>query len=700
MRQLVIRKGRVITEDIPAPMMGDKEVKIRVRYSCVSSGTENATVKSSGKPLLVRAKEKPEKVKKVLNQVLEDGIKETLSMVKNELNAGSPSGYSVSGEVIAIGSKVMNFSVGDLVAAAGSSANHAEIVSVPEMLVSKVDNESLLLESSSVALGAIAMHGIRRADLRIGEFCLVIGTGIIGLISIQILSKAGVRVFAVDVDQQKLELAKKFGAEQCLLANDQLETKARFWSNGYGVDTVLFTAATQSSDTLNQAFRCCRKKGKVVLVGVSGMQINRSDIYRDEIDFEISTSYGPGRYDSNYEENGQDYPIAYVRWTEGRNMAEYLRLIKNRTVDLSQLVTGVYPIDDAQKAYSRTPESLNLINIIEYTGRNDQSRASSSEPTKRIKNKVNVAIIGAGSFAKNMIAPNLRKLKAYYNLVVVCSRTGIKAKELATNFDVQRYSTDVDEVLENESIDLVIITTRHGSHGELVLKALKAGKHVFVEKPLATDIQEVRMIQELASGPASNRLLVVGFNRRFSKYIKEIKKAIDKRNSPLLVTYRMNAGFVPYDSWIHKDGGRIVGEACHIVDLMTYLTGSKINSVSVESINGNSASVNKSDNKSFTLKYEDGSIAVIHYFAIGSKALSKEYMEVHFDQQSIILDNYKTMTSYDSEVPPMTTRKSEKGHMELLEYVGKYLLGISDQLPIHLEDIFETSYATLSIANE
>ena len=710
MIQAIIKKGKVLGEEVSAPVVSKGSLLIKVVNSCISAGTEISGVSSSGKSLIKRALEQPQNVKKVLDMVKSDGIAKAYAKVKGKLDTGSPTGYSISGVVIAIGEGVSGFEVGDSVAAAGAGlANHAEYVDVPQNLVMKTPKDMSFEYASTVTLGGIAMQGVRRADLKLGELCVVVGAGILGLLAVQMLRLSGVRVAVSDFDDRRLEIAKEYGAELVINpSKDDLLDTVNSWSGGFGADVVLFTAATNSSEPLSQSFQMCKKKGKVILVGVVGMQIKREDMYAKELDFLISTSYGPGRYDKNYEEKGLDYPYSYVRWTENRNMTEYLRLVHTGAIKLDKLIDSKYNIEQVTEAFESLQVSgakplmvlldygkVELGNIKNYLN-HDRKVVLNSNPVK--KEIINIALVGAGGFATGMHLPNIEKLSSKYKLYAVVNRTGHKAKTVAEQYGASYTTTNYEDILKDENVDLVLIATRHDSHASLVLQALKAGKHVFVEKPLAINQAEIEQIKEFYSSDIANKpMLFTGFNRRFSKYAVEIRKHTDKRVNPMMIRYRMNAGFIPLDHWVHEDGGRIIGEACHIVDLMTSFTNSKIESISVESLTPKTEKYSSSDNKSITLKYADGSVACIDYFANGSKELAKEYMEVHFDGKTIVLDDYKTLKGYGVKIAEIKDELSQKGQYEELEVLYEVLKGNKKEWAIELWDMIQTTEATFLI---
>ncbi|MBL7136189.1 MAG: bi-domain-containing oxidoreductase [Candidatus Marinimicrobia bacterium] len=711
MIQAIIKKGRVFGEHVSAPIVSKGNVLIKVVNSCISAGTEMAGVESSGTPLIKRSLKQPQKVKKVIDWVKTEGIETAYRKVTGELSKGSPTGYSISGIVIGVGKDVNEFKIGDRVAAGGGGlANHAEYVNVPINLVVKIPHDLDFLSASSVALGSIAMHGIRRSNLKFGEYGVVLGTGILGLLSVKLLVNSGIRVAAIDINEKRLEIAQKYGAEITLNPTKMDVVKMiTNWANGYGADAVIFTAASKDDQLLSQSFQMCRRKGKVVLVGTSGMNIDRKDIYPKEIDFLISTSYGPGRYDKNYELEGVDYPYAYVRWTENRNMREYLRILSNRNIDLDYLVSKVFPIDKVSEAFEHLKSTTGdkpLMVFLDY-GKPDTKRYAeySMHNRKIIVNKkpvnkkvINIGLIGAGNFATGMHLPNIQKLKDKFNLHAVASNNGNRAKEVVKQYNASYATTNYNDILNDENIDLVLICTRHGSHAKLVLDALKTGKNVFVEKPLAINQEELKQIKDFYSEDIEIKpILMVGFNRRFSRYAEEIKKHVKNRINPLFIHYRMNAGFIPLDHWVHKNGGRIIGEGCHIIDLMTYFTENKIKTISFDEMTPSNEKFTSSDNKSIILKYDDGSIATIEYFAVGSKQYSKEYMEIHFDEKTIIMDNYKSLKGFGIKIKEINTKKSQKGQLEEIERLYNTLTGRNPEWPIPLWDMIQTTEATIRI---
>jgi predicted dehydrogenase len=708
MLQALIHKGSVRAEEVPAPVVGKGRILIRVVNSCISAGTEMAGVSATGKSPVRTMLEQPEKIKKILNLLKSEGLSKLYNQYKFIQESGQPTGYSVSGMIVGIGEDVTGFKLGDRVAAAGGGfAYHAEFVEVPKNLVVPVPAGVDYHEASTVAIGAIALHGVRRTALEIGEFCVIIGTGILGLIAVQILNKAGIRVIAVDIDHERLNIAAETGAEHVIDSSAEDPVKAVInITGGHGADAVLYAASTSDSKPLSEAFQMCRRKGKVVLMGVSGMELNRKDLYPGELDLLISTSYGPGRYDKDYEEDGKDYPYGYIRWTEGRNFTEYLRLLESGKIQIEQLVRKVYPIEEAELAFDSLKDSHNkpLIVLLDYgkpdiTASLPISRKLDLNRNAHIKEGlIRVGIIGIGNFSQSVHLPNLKKLSSKYLIYALASQSGVKVKNAGVFYNAQYVTTQYDEIISDSNIDLVMICTRHGNHASLALKALQAGKHVFVEKPLATNDADLTALEayiETKSGDTP--LLMVGFNRRFSPYIREIKKHTDKRVGPLLVRYRMNAGFQPADHWTHKDGGRIIGEACHMVDLINSLTNCRITGFSSQSIKPGTGKFSSSDNKILTLQYEDGSLAVIEYFSLGNTSLSKEYCEIHFDEKSIVLDDYKRLTGFGLSIHSITSGSSLKGHYEELDTLYDHISGKKKGWPVEWPDLLQTTRILLKV---
>ncbi len=719
MIQAILKKGRVTGEQVPLPSVSEGAALVKVLYSCISVGTETASVQASNKSLIKRALEQPENVKKVLDMARSAGFLQTVEKVRNRWEMGSVLGYSLSGVILAIGKKIEGFTVGDRVACTGSGiANHAEYVDVPTNLMVKIPDTVGIREASTVALGSIAMQGMRRAEIALGEYVVIFGLGVIGQITLQIAKNAGARVIGIDLGEKRLKVAKDNGADLILNSRDSdIVKEVTHFCNGYGADKVIFTAATTSSTPLRKAFQMIRRKGKLVLVGVSGMEIRREDLYPKELDFLISTSYGPGRYDDEYEKKGVDYPYAYVRWTENRNMQEYLGEVGEKRIDLTNLIEKVYPIERVAEAYEelQKPEKPLLV-LLEYDQNlpssfqaliQQQSKVFVSSKVGKKEGIINVGIIGAGGFATDVHLPNLLRLKDRYNIHAIMNRTPHKAKTIAERYGA-RYSTcNSEDILNDKNVDLIVIAMRHNLHGDYVLKALNAGKNVFVEKPLCTKEEDLKAIKSFYDSPVTTQhsalpLLMVGFNRRFSKYAQEAKKHVVKRINPLFMHYRVNAGFIPLDHWVHGEegGGRTIGEACHFIDLFTFFTECRVKEIYTATLTPQTESLSSDDNRVIVLNYEDGSIATLEYFATGSNKFSKEYIEIHFDEKTIVIDDYRSLTGYGIGIKSIEERIREKGHMKELEVLYDALSGKTDEWPISLWDMIQTTELTLMAANQ
>jgi predicted dehydrogenase/threonine dehydrogenase-like Zn-dependent dehydrogenase len=679
MKQLLIKKGEVVVEDVPPPLVDDGSVLVEVKYSLISAGTEMTGVTASGESLLRKVLKQPEKVKQVLDMAKAQGISKTIEQVKGKLDSessGTPTGYSCSGIVIDVGESIDDIQIGDNVACAGAGyANHAEIVCVPRNLVVKVPDNLGLKEAASATLGSIAMQGVRRANPTFGETIAVIGLGLVGQITAQILKVAGCRVIGIDLARSKVELAKTLGMDYGFIAGESDFTDSVMkCTSGYGADATIITAATESDLPVQQAMEMTRKKGKVVVVGAVGLHLKRSPFYEKEIDFLISCSYGPGRYDSSYEEQGIDYPYAYVRWTENRNMQEYLRMLAEGKINFNALISKEYHVTDASEAYRELKESENrpLGVLLRYgsEGTLDETKlglerkiAVNPKPIKK-EGVINVAVIGAGGFAQGVHLPNLQKLSDQYSIYAIVTRTGNNAKQLAKRFGADYCSTDYQEVLKDDNIDMVLIATRHNLHAKMAMESAKAGKAIFLEKPMAVNQQE---LDELVKVLEETQVpFMVGFNRRFSPLSVKAKEIISKRQNPMIITYRVNAGYIPLDHWVHtqEGGGRIIGEACHMLDLFNYFTDSEVKDIQVGTITPQTTDISPRDNLTVTLKYNDGSICTLTYTALGSNKLGKEYIEIYSDGKSLVIDDFKSLRVYTSKSKLFRTRTIEKGHLE------------------------------------
>lgn len=707
MKQVLINAGAAVVQDVPTPQVGRKNILVRVTHSCISVGTEMAGVKMSGLPLYQRALKQPENVKRVLEMMRDQGVKRTMDRVMGKLSAGSATGYSAAGVVIEVGDQVDGFAVGDRVACAGAGiANHAEVIDVPVNLVVKIPEGLDTGVASTVTLGAIAMQGVRRAQPTLGETFVVVGLGILGQITAQILSANGCHVIGVDLDPGRVQLALDNGMDVGInpAVENYVERVLKF-TDGLGADAVIVTAATESNQVISEAMQACRKKGRVVLVGDVGLDLNRADFYKKELDFLISTSYGPGRYDPFYEEGGQDYPIAYVRWTENRNMQAYVDLLAKAKVRLDNLYHPPYPIDKAGEAYEalKGKGDKPLLVVLEYPEREGLlvTRVALRSPEPK-SGKIRVALAGASSFAQSMHLPNMVKLRDRFSLRAVMSRTGANARALATQYEAAYCTTEYEDILKDDEVDLVMVTTRHDLHGPMVLRALRAGKHVFVEKPLSLKEEEVAEIERFYAEHPNGPLLMVGFNRRFSPAMQTIRSILANRTTPIIANYRMNAGYIPLDHWVHgpEGGGRNIGEACHIYDLFNSLTGTpQVEAVNACSITPSSRQWARNDNFVATLKYADGSVCTLTYTALGDKSYPKERMEVFADGRVLTMDDYKSVTVHGGKHKGWSSAAMQKGQLEELEALSATLLK-GTTWPISLEEQFQASRISFEIERQ
>jgi predicted dehydrogenase/threonine dehydrogenase-like Zn-dependent dehydrogenase len=683
MKQVLIKQGRAVVEDVPAPQVDSGTVLVRLSHSCISIGTEMSGLKASGEPLWKKAVRYPAKVKKAIDMVAERGLSHTINHAQGALTSGQPTGYSAAGVVIAVGSAIHDIAVGDRVACAGAQcAHHAEVINVPRNLTVPIPDGLEFEAACTVTLGAIALQGVRRAVPTLGETFVVLGLGILGQLTWQMLKSNGCRVIGTDLSQDRIDLGKRLGMDAGVYPEEgvSIDQVIRL-TDGIGADGVIITAASPSDAIVSTAFQMCRKKGRVVLVGDVGLQLNRADFYQKELDFLISSSYGPGRYDRRYEEEGLDYPVAFVRWTENRNMAEYLRLLNERKVVLSPLMEATYPISEASIAYERlkTDDKKPLMVLLAYpqeTAEGSHSRVVVN-PLVRPSGKghIRIAVVGAGGFAKGMHLPNLKALSGVYSIHAIMSRSGPNAVATARQFGAAYSTTDYEAVLKDSDVQAVLIATRHHLHAEMALGALRAGKHVLLEKPLALTRTELGSIQDFFLKANGSRvpMLLTGFNRRFSPAVARIREVIAHRSNPMVLNYRMNAGYLPADHWVHgqEGGGRNIGEACHIYDLFTALTESKVLTVQCQTIRPATQHYRRQDNFIATMTFEDGSLASLTYTALGTPSYPKERLEVFVDGKVLFLDDYKRLTISGATAKGVESASSEKGQREELEIFGR-----------------------------
>lgn len=705
MKQVLILNGNVVVDAVPAPVIAEGNILVETAYSLISAGTETSSLENARKSLWKKALEHPEHVRKVLDYFKSRGISKTVNAVKSELQGSKALGYSCSGVVVGVGDGVSGFKVGDPVACAGGGkANHAEVVLVPENLAVKIPEGCGLRDAASVTMGAIAMQGVRRAAPELGEIFAVIGLGLLGLITVQLLKAAGCRVIALDLDEERVELARELGADYSFLnSGKSLNADIANITGGHGVDATILTAASESSEIVQQAMELTRKKGRVVVVGVIGLGLRRSPFYRKEIDFLISCSYGPGRYDQAYEEKGVDYPYPYVRWTEKRNMEEYLRLVAAGRIQLNELLEREYPVTDAPQAYEELiREGEKPVGALLAYGTvegKDADKFTGKIVLTGLKNgsgKINVAVVGAGSFARAVHLPNLKKLDRLYHIAAIVGRTGNSAKDIANKYGVGCCATDFEEVLNDPGIDMVLIATRHNLHVRMATAAARAGKAIYLEKPMALNREE--LVELVAVLEETGVPFTVGFNRRFSPAAREIRKIVKERVNPLIVNYRMNAGFVPKDHWVNtkEGGGRNIGEACHIYDLFSYFTGSEVKAVSASSISPGTEKYLRNDNFVATVEYADGSVCNLIYTALGAKEVPKEQLEIYMDGRIISLNDYRELRITGPGGRIVHFKGQDKGHFSQLEKFGERLKAGGEYI-IPLRQLVQTTEVSLNV---
>lgn len=671
MRQILqdLGSGNTIVKELPAPRAKAGYVLVQTITSLISSGTERMLVDFGRSGYLVKARQQPEKVRMVLDKVKSDGILPTVEAIRSKLDQPIPMGYSNVGRVLSVGEGVSEFAPGDIVV---SNGNHADIVCVPKNLCARVPQGVAPEDAVFTVVGAIALQGLRLAEPSLGESFVVTGLGLIGLMTVQLLRAQGCRVLGLDFDASKLALAECYGAETVNLAEDvdPLAAAARF-SRGRGVDGVLITASTKSNDPVHQAATMCRKRGRIILVGVTGLELDRADFYEKELSFQVSCSYGPGRYDPDYEEGGRDYPVGFVRWTEQRNFEAILDTIGLGTLSLDALKTKSFAIADAPQAYDfllREKGALGVLLTYDIDGTEEPDRITSltSSNRKQVRQSATLGAIGAGNYAGRALLPAFAGSGAH--LKTIASSGGISGTHYGAKLGFEQSTTDAKIIFDDPQIDAVVIATQHDSHARFVIQALEADKAVFVEKPLALTLEELDQI-EAAYIEAEKRIatpfVMVGFNRRFAPLVAKMKTVIDQSSAPISLVYTCNAGHVPADSWVHepvRGGGRIVGEACHFIDLARFLAGSPIASMHVTRMT--LPVVDTQDTATITLAFNNGSMASIHYFANGHRAFPKERIEVFQGGRVMSLDNFSRLTGYGASRLKSRSWKQNKGQSE------------------------------------
>lgn len=627
---------------------------IRTSATLVSVGTERMLVEFGKANLIDKARQQPDKVRMVLDKVKTDGLLPTLEAVRNKLDQPLPLGYCNAGTVVEVGAGVTGFTVGERVA---SNGKHAEVVCVPENLCARVPDVVTDEAAAFTVLGSIALQGIRLVQPTLGESVVVTGLGLIGLLTVQLLRAHGCRVLGIEFDEKKLALARSFGAETVNLSQgEDPVAAAQAFSRRRGVDAVIITASSKSSEPVHQAALMCRKRGRIVLVGVTGLELSRADFYEKELSFQVSCSYGPGRYDHRYEEGGYDYPVGLVRWTEQRNFEAVLDMLAERRVDVAPLVSHRFPLEQAEEAYRLVSSGSALGIVLEYSNRADRLTdpavtrtvplSGSTGAPARPGEKAVIAFIGSGNYAGQVLIPAFRDTGA--TLKTVVSNAGVSAVHAGKKNGFQEASTDSRAVFEDSAVTAVVIATRHDSHAALVRQALEAGKHVFVEKPLALRREELAGIEE-AAARHPGQLVMVGFNRRFAPHVVKIRELLGGVREPKAMIMTVNAGAIPVDHWtqdLNAGGGRIIGEGCHFIDLLRFVAGSSVKGVQATKLESASSGPAMNDRVTFSLSFTDGSIGTVHYLANGNKAFPKERLEIFCAGRILQLDNFRTLRGY------------------------------------------------------
>lgn len=698
-----LETGDINLIEVPTPVTPRNHVLIETRCSLISSGTERMLLEFGKSSLIKKAMQQPDRVKQVIGKARTDGVASTIDAVRSKLKEPIPLGYCNTGIVRAVGDGVSEFKVGDRVVSNGS---HSELVVVGKNLVAKVPDGVKDTEACFVPLAAIGLQGCRLANPSLGETFCVIGLGLIGLLTAQLLRSHGCRVIGVDFNTARLDLAKSWGLETINLSLDEdpVET-VHAMTGGRGADGVIITASTDSNDPVTHAAQMSRKRGKIILVGVSGLQISRADFYEKELTFQVSCSYGPGRYDTDYEVHGNDYPLAFVRWTEQRNFEAVLEEIDKRRLDVQPLITEIIDFSDATKAYDMIGDKNN--NILGVLLSYQEAREGKFIDTVGLNHVDNtkkpcqgtVALIGIGGFGARITAPGLKAAGA--RLKTVMSQSGVSAVTSGAKVGFEEATTDIGSILSDADIDSVVITTRHDSHAPLTMKCLRAGKNVFVEKPLALLEKEIDEIEEILS---QNNIdppqLMIGFNRRFAPTAVKMKALLNTVQQPKCLIATINAGSLPGNHWAHdstQGGGRIIGEACHFIDLMRFFIGAPITGLHCTPISALPDDGIKNDKVTITLSFEDGSIGTLHYFANGPKALMKERYEAFVANKYLCLENFQKLESIGWKKRVNMKGKQDKGHAAILRaFISSIQSG--NPPPIALEELLEISRWTIRAA--
>jgi polar amino acid transport system substrate-binding protein len=701
LKQLIqnFKTGKLYVDEVPIPSISEGMVLVENKFSLISSGTERSTVKVAKANLLGKAKQRPDLVAQVLQNIKKEGFAATINKVKTKLDSLKALGYSTAGTVLTSLDKRGTFQSGDRVACAGQDyASHAEIVGVPQNLVAKIPDNVSFEEAAFTTLGAIALQGVRQAEPRLGEKICVIGLGLLGQLTAQLLKANGCEVFGIDLSERLISLANEISVTKAMNRNDtNLLSACDNFTNGHGFDSIIITAAASTNDPVVLSTEICRKKGKIIVVGAVKMDIPREPFfYKKELELKISCSYGPGRYDVDYEEGGNDYPFAYVRWTEQRNMVAFLEMVSKGLINVKPLITYTFDIDEAEEAYEivlgKNPKPH--IGILLKYEENPRKFLTYNQIKNQPLKNINVGFIGAGSFAQSYLIPNVKSFGA--SLDTVITSKGITSKNVAEKFNFNICSANIKDVLERKEINTVFIATPHSSHAIQVIQSLKANKNVFVEKPLAISEEELNDIIEIKS--LNNFPLMVGFNRRFAPICVEIKKEFQNTGEPLVINIRVNAGFIPKDHWtqINEIGaGRVIGEMCHFIDLMQFFTNAVPVKVYAECIQSNNEKLKLDDNIAIIVKFSDGSVGNLTYAANGDKALPKEHIEIFGSGKAAVINDFHDGNLYSNN-KSKSLKSSGKGHHQ---EVKAFLTALNEgkDAPISFYSICLTTLTTFKI---
>lgn len=691
MKQIIqsFKTGATILEEVPAPQVKRGAVLIQTTRSLVSLGTERMLVEFGKSNLISKARQQPDKVKQVLDKIKTEGLVPTLEAVFNKLGEPLPLGYCNVGRVIAVGEGVSEFKVGDRVA---SNGQHAEFVCIPKNLVAHIPDGVSDDEAAFTVIGSIGLQGIRLLNPTLGETIVVVGLGLIGLLTAQLLVANGCRVVGVDIDENKLELSKQWGVIPFNPKSGDIVKFVEGITGGIGTDGVLITASAKTDEIVSQAARMSRKRGRIVLVGVIGLNLSRAEFYEKELSFQVSCSYGPGRYDEDYENRGNDYPLAFVRWTEKRNFEAILQAIASKKLVVNKMITEIVPLESYQTIYGEIGSSKSIASILSYKEQHIENPSNTIQLKEASFKEAKgvIGIVGAGNFTKMTMLPALKGSGANYKYIA--SQGGVSGTAMAHKYGFSHSTTNYKEILADEEVDLLLITTRHNLHASMSVESLRAGKHVFVEKPLALNTDELECVIEAQQ--ASGKTITVGFNRRFSPHAEKMKSLLG--SAPMNVIATMNAGFIPANVWIHDlkvGGGRIVGEACHFIDLITFLTGSKVKAVCMNAMGINPEE--NTDNATILLQYENGSTGVINYFSNGSKAYAKERVEVYSQERTLVMDNFRKTEGFGFKGFSKLKTSLDKGHKnQFHSLINRIQNGGTPLIP--MEDLINTSKASFA----